>query len=49
MADNRKQLAVRLEPELYKAFAIALAKNGEKTQDVLVKAIKEYIAKTDNA
>lgn len=49
MADNRKQLAVRLEPELYKAFAIALAKNGDKIQDVLIDAIKDYIARTDNA
>ena len=49
MADNRKQLAVRLEPELYKAFAIALAKNGDKIQDVLIDAIREYIARTDNA
>ena len=48
MADSRKQLAVRLEPELYKAFSIALATNGDKIQDVLIEAIKQYIAKTNN-
>ena len=49
MSDNRIQFAVKLEPELYKPFAIALAKDGDKIRDVLIDAIKDYIARTDNA
>jgi predicted transcriptional regulator len=38
-----KSLTVRLDDETHKAFKVALAKNGQKAQEVLERAVKEYI------
>lgn len=43
---ERKQLSVRIDTDLHRAFLIALATNGEKTQEVLEQCIKEYVARS---
>lgn len=42
-----KSLTVRLDDETHKAFKVALAKNGQKAQEVFERAAKEYIEKTN--
>jgi predicted transcriptional regulator len=42
-----KSLTVRLDDERHKEFKVALAKNGQKAQEVFERAVKEYIEKTN--
>jgi len=44
---DRKQLSVRIDTDLHRAFLIALATNGERTQEVLVQCIKDYVARSN--
>lgn len=44
---DRKQLSVRIDTDLHRAFLIALATNGERTQEVLEQCIKDYVARSN--